>query len=476
MSTPFPPAHSRRAMLKHSACGFGYLAFAGLAGQTPGVHAARTDGPLSLKPPMFPPRAKRVIFLFMSGAPSHIDTFDDKPELRRRDGQTATFGQTRYGKGEQHTLLGSPWRFKQHGESGMQVSSLFPHIARHVDDMCFIKSMHTNGTAHGQATLFMHTGSTNLVRPSMGSWIGYGLGTENQNLPGFVTLCPSANIGGARVYSSAFLPASYQGMALGQAERPMSEARFRNVSRPGLSSAMRERQIEMLRQVNQQQMAGDADSDALEAVVNSYETAFRMESHASQVTEIGRESAATLNMYGVGAKGTDEFGRQCLMARRLSESGVRFVQVNYTDNSSTPKWDQHRNLKKDHPVHAQAVDQPIAALLTDLKQRGLLEDTLVWWGGEFGRTPYSENGSGRDHNPFGFTQWLAGGGVKPGFSFGATDELGLTATEHPVHTHDLHATILRLMGLDHEKLTYRYSGRDFRLTDVAGKVVEDILL
>ncbi len=460
---------NRRALLQRTACGFGSLAMTGLASQAAERH------PLAARSPMLPARAKRVIFLFMHGGPSQVDTFDYKPELQRRSGKTATFSKTRSGKAEENTLLGSPWKFQQHGQSGAWVSSLFPHIAKQVDRLCFIHSMRTNGTAHGQATLFLHTGSTNLIRPSMGSWITYGLGSESENLPGFVTICPSANVGGSRVYSSAFLPAAYQGTVLGRAEAPATEATFRNVDNARRPLALRHKQAELLRRLNEQQLARSGDKGPLEATINSFETAFRMQHHAPLAAEIESETATTRAMYGIGQTATDDFGRQCLLARRLSESGVRFVQVNYSDNTTTPKWDQHSKLQQDHPTHARAVDQPIAGLLQDLSQRGLLDDTLVWWCGEFGRTPYSEGGTGRDHSPFGFTTWLAGGGVAEGMSYGATDELGMMATENRVHMHDLHATILHLMGMDHEQLTYRYAGRDFRLTDVAGRVVKDIL-
>lgn len=457
-------------MLQNVACGFGSLALAGISDAV-----EQRNSPTSRV--MFPARAKRAIFLFMHGGPSHVDTFDYKPELQRRSGQKVTFNKTRSGKSQERTLLGSHWDFKQHGESGRWVSSLFPHTAKHVDRMCFIHSMHTNGTAHGQATLFMHTGTTNFVRPSIGSWINYGLGSESDNLPGFVTICPNANIGGSRIYSSAFLPAAYQGTAIGQAERPATEAEFRNLVSSKRSIDVQKRQADLLRKLNHQQSVGESDSAAIEASISSFETAFRMQKHAPGITDLGKESEATKAMYGIGdGKDTDDFGRQCLLARRLSESGVRFVQVNYSDNTTTLKWDQHRDLIPGHQLHARSVDQPVAALLEDLAQRGLLEGTLVWWCGEFGRTPYSESGGGRDHNPFGFTTWLAGGGVKPGYAYGATDEFGVEAVEKRVHTHDLHATILHLLGIDHEKLTYTYGGRPFRLTDVAGEVVNDILI
>jgi hypothetical protein len=323
--------------------------------------------------------------------------------------------------------------------------------------------------------LFLHCGSTNTIRPSMGSWVTYGLGTENANLPGFVSIAPSAGNGGARNYGSAFLPAAYQGTALGKAGAPVSTAAIHNLGNSSRSAEARRRQFDLLRALNTEQLRTTPGDSELEAVVSSFELAWRMQSHAPDVLDLSREPAETHSLYGIGDPRTDNFGRQCLMARRLCEAGVRFIQVTYGDSTANPAWDQHSDLPK-HAVHARAVDRPIAGLLADLKRRGLLEDTLVWWGSEFGRTPYAEkNGTGRDHNPGGFTVWLAGAGVKPGFAFGSTDELGHLAVQDKVHMHDLHATILHLLGLDHEKLTYRYSGRDFRLTDVHGRVVREAL-
>jgi hypothetical protein len=352
---------------------------------------------------------------------------------------------------------------------------LFPHTARHVDDLCLLHGLHTEGVAHGPSTLFLHCGAANFIRPSMGSWVTYGLGTENENLPGFVSISPSAGNGGPRNYGNAFLPAVYQGTALGKAGAPAADATIRNLANTTLPSSEQRRQLDFLQRLNAAQAARHPADSELDAVIGSFELAWRMQTNVPDVLDLSRESAGTLAMYGIGDKATDNFGRQCLMARRLSESGVRFLQVTYGDNSANPAWDQHSNLPK-HADHALAVDKPIAGLLADLKQRGLLDDTIVWWGGEFGRTPYAEkNGTGRDHNPGGFTVWLAGGGVKPGFAFGATDEFGAVAIENKVHMHDLHATLLHLLGLDHERLTYRYAGRDFRLTDVFGRVVSEII-
>jgi len=428
---------------------------------------------------MFPARAKRVIFVFMQGGPSHVDTFDFKPALAQYDGQNKVFDDARVlaktKKVIEHRVFQSPWSFQRYGDCGQHVSELFPHIARHVDDLCFLKGMHTDGVAHGPSTLFMHTGSINLIRPSIGSWVLYGLGSENENLPGFVTIQPSMGNGGPRNYSNAFLPALYQGTAIGRAGVSAEQAKIRNLNNPILSRGEQRRQLEALRQINAAQLAGRDGDEELSALVNSYELAWRMQEHVPDILDLSSEPEHVRRMYGIDQKGTDDFGRQCLMARRLAEAGVRYIQVNYGDNTNNPRWDQHSNLKE-HATHAFNTDQPVAGLLADLKQRGLLDDTLVWWGGEFGRTPYAQNnGTGRDHNPYGFTVFLAGGGVKPGYSHGETDEFGHHAIAGKVHMHDWHATLLHLLGLDHERLTFMHNGRPFRLTDVHGEVVKEIM-
>jgi hypothetical protein len=467
------PLLTRRRALQTAACGFGYLALAGLTSR-----AASAD-PLTPKTPHFKPRAKRVIFLFMQGGPSHVDSFDYKPRLEKDDGKMLEFDDARTlaktRKVVSHRVFKSPWKFQQHGDCGLMASELFPQVAAHADDLCVLRGMHTEGIAHGPATLFLHTGSINLVRPSVGSWVLYGLGSENRSLPGFVSICPSMSNGGPRNYSNAFLPTAYQGTAVGRAGLPASEARIRDLTNDRRSASEQREQYDLLQALNAEQLRRSPGDAELEAVIGSNELAFRMQTEAPGVLDLSKETKETLKLYGVGEKETDNFGRQCLMARRLAESGVRYIQVTYGDNSANPAWDQHSNLPK-HADHARAVDRPTAALLADLKRRGLLEDTLVWWGGEFGRTPYAEkNGTGRDHNPDGFTVWLAGGGVKAGFVHGETDEFGHHAVRGKVHMHDLHATLLYLLGLDHEKLTFRYAGRDFRLTDVAGNVVKDVL-
>ena len=466
---------NRRQALKTLSCGFGYLAAASLAHEE--ALAAQMPNPLLARSPHFKPRAKRVIFLFMQGGPSHVDTFDYKPRLEQEDGQMVEFDDARTlaktKEIKKHRVYRNLWKFRQHGECGQTVSDLFPHIARHVDDLCFIKGMHTDGVAHGPSTLFMHTGSINLVRPSVGSWVLYGLGTENANLPGFVSIQPSMGNGGPRNFSNAFLPASYQGTAVGRAGG--TEIQIQNLSNPLTRPNAQRAQFDLLRAINQEQLRGAPNDQELDAVINSYELAWRMQHHAPDVLDLTQEPEHVKQLYGIDEKHTDAFGRQCLIARRLAESGVRYVQVNYGDNSANPRWDQHSNMPK-HAEHARNTDKPVAGLLADLKQRGLLEDTLVWWGGEFGRTPYAQNnGTGRDHNPDGFSIFLAGGGVKPGYSYGETDEYGHHAVTGKVHMHDWHATLLHLLGIDHERLTFMHDGRPFRLTDVHGQVVHDIM-
>jgi uncharacterized protein (DUF1501 family) len=464
-----PIPMSRRDMLKATGAGFGYLALRGLLAEA----AAHEQGPMRMRPGHHPARAKRVIFLFMHGGPSHLDTFDYKPRLQRDDGGELPFAPAQ-GTLAGRRLLASPWKFARHGQSGAWVSELFPETARHVDDICFLKGMHTEGQSHGQAVMKLHTGNQNLPRPSMGAWVLYGLGTENQSLPGFVTICPPTGHGGALNYGNAFLPAVYQGTPLGRAGVPASRAAIRNLTNDRLTLAEQRRRLDLLQTMNRGQLQAGGQ-DQLDAVIESYELAFRMQDAVPRIMDLNVESRATKALYGIDQTPTDDFGRQCLLARRFAEAGVRFIEV-----TSGYKWDQHDDLKCKHAANAREVDRPIAALLTDLKARGLLDDTLVLWGGEFGRTPVTEplrtsTDAGRDHNPQGFTMWLAGGGVRGGLTYGATDEFGYYAERERVHMHDLHATLLHLLGLDHERLTYRYAGRDFRLTDVYGRVVEAVL-
>lgn len=483
---------TRRNALKTAACGFGYMALQNLiarnasaaaagggVGNLLGNASAGAVNPLAARLPHLPPRAKRVIFLFMQGGVSHVDSFDYKPALFKQNGQSMPFNDARTiaktgNRNTNERVMQPLWKFQQYGQTGRWASDLFPHINQHIDDLTFCHSLHTDGVAHGPATLFLHCGSTQFIRPSMGSWILYGLGTENENLPGFVSIAPSPGNGGPRNYGNAFLPPVYQGTAVGKAGGSAGELTIRNLTGK-LAGADQQKRFDLIRELNAQQISRTPGDAELEAVINSYELAWKMQMNAPDVLDLSHENQSTLDLYGIGTKPTDTYGRQCLMARRLVEQGVRYVQVTYGDASANPAWDQHSNLPK-HGDHARAVDKPIAGLLADLKSRGLLEDTLVWWGGEFGRTPYAEkNGTGRDHNPNGFTQWMCGAGVKPGFSYGATDEFGHYAVENKVHMHDLHATILHALGLDHEKLTYRYAGRDFRLTDVYGHVVKELL-
>lgn len=464
---------TRRQMLVQAACGFGSLAWQALSGSAVARAAGQTSQTRAA-------RAKRVIFLFMQGGVSQVDSFDYKQRLAELDGQAMTFDDSRKrantGEGlSEHRVMKSPWKFSRYGECGRWVSELFPRTARHVDDLCLLHGLHTEGVAHGPATLFLHCGATAQARPSMGSWVLYGLGTENENLPGFVSICPSAGNGGARNYGSSFLPSRFQGTPLGRAGMPPADAAFTSLTNPRRTRDEQRRWLDRLHELNAVQQQAHGDDDRAEAAIRSYELAWRMQQEAPGVLDLSRETAVTLEQYGIGEKATDAFGRQCLLARRFCEAGVRFVQVTYGDNTANPAWDQHSNLPK-HADHARAVDRPIAGLLTDLKQRGLLDDTIVWWGGEFGRTPYAQqNGTGRDHNPQGFTVWLAGGGFEPGMAYGQTDELGHRAVEGRVHMHDLHATILHQLGLDHLRLTYRYLGRDYRLTDVHGQVVRQVV-
>jgi len=468
---------NRRQLLQRSSAGLGSLALIDLLArsqaseQTAAARSGQTAGPLAPKTPHFTPRAKRVIFLFMHGGPSHIDTFDYKPELIKQDGKPLPFDKPRIQFAQTGNLLRSPWEFKQYGESGAWVSDLFPHVGECVDDLTMIKSIHGSNEAHGGALLKIHTGSDTFVRPSMGAWISYGLGTENESLPSFITINPTLGHGGVRNFGSAFLPPIHQATRIGSSRSGMKEARIENLTNDNVSANLQLKQLELLGDLDRLKRPGTSariESD-LDSRLESFELAFRMQSAAPSLLDISDESATTLALYGIDGSPTDNYGRQCLMARRMAEAGVRFVQVSHA------YWDQHSELKEKHQELAHEVDKPIAGLLKDLKQRGMLDDTLVIWGGEFGRTPTAQGKNGRDHNPHAFTWWMAGGGVKSGFSFGESDDFGFYAAHHKVHVHDLHATILHLLGIDHERLTFPYGGRDFRLTDVEGKVVNDLL-
>ncbi|HYH63109.1 MAG TPA: DUF1501 domain-containing protein [Urbifossiella sp.] len=446
---------TRRQALRSASAGFGSLAFAGLAAEA----AARDAGPLAPKVPHFAPKAKRVIFLCMRGGPSHMETFDPKPRL------TADHGKP--GRLPGCKLLGSRWGFKKHGQSGLDVVDLLPETAQHADKLCVLRGMHTDNENHPQALEQLHTGSFQFVRPSVGSWVLYGLGTENRNLPGFVSINPLTALGGTRYYQSAFLPAAYSATLLGDASRPTANPAVGNLSSPRLTPAGQRAQLDLLGAMNRDLAARTADPH-VEGMIQSFELAFRMQGEMPRVMDLSGETKETLALYGVGGP-ADTFGRQCLLARRLAEAGVRFVEVTHTE------WDLHGSLTAGMVRNCGQIDRPVAGLLADLDRRGLLRDTLVVWGGEFGRTPEDPTQDGRGHNNKGFSLWLAGGGVKGGRTHGATDDHGYEAIQGRVHVHDLHATVLHLLGFDHQSFTYRYAGRDFRLTDVHGRVVSSLL-
>jgi hypothetical protein len=458
---------SRRQWLQRMGNGFGSLALAGLLAEKAPVSGAspRADDPLAVKSPHFKARAKRVIFLFMPGGPSQVDTFDPKPRLTKDHGKPSP----KLYLGERRNLLGSPWTFRKYGKSGIEVSDLFPQVAACIDEICVIRSMVADDVNHPGGCLQMNTGERVASRPSLGSWVTYGLGSENHNLPGFIAIGPGPLIEGSRQYGSSFLPAAYQGTFVSDIRQPI-----RNLKNLNVGQTRQRLELDALEQLNRFHAKDRPEDSRLSARIESFELAYRMQVQAPEAFDIDREPQTTKGLYGIGNKATDIFGRQCLLARRLVERGVRFVQLYHTTGGFQP-WDQHGDLKGGHSQNAAATDRPIAGLLRDLKARGLLEDTLVIWGGEFGRTPASQGKDGRDHHPYGFSMWLAGGGIKGGMTFGATDEFGWDAVEKKVHVHDLHATILHLLGIDHEKLTYQYGGRDYRLTDVYGEVVRGII-
>lgn len=455
-SSEFSPL-SRRQILRSSGTGFGYVALAGLLGQNRHLTASEQvaeERPLAPRAPHFPAKVKRIIFLFMEGAMSHVDTFEYKTALQQNDQKPGPGG----GK-----LVASKFRFAQHGDSGAWVSELYPHVAKQVDKLCFIRGLHTDTPAHPQAVIQLHTGAkiASLTRPSMGSWLLYGLGSENQDLPGYITINPSPNFGGAVNYGTAFLPAYYQGTKV------TDTGYLPNLKASQLTSLQR-RQLDLVQSMNTDLGQRSGAPDELDGIIQSYELAFRMQGKVPELLDISTEPQDVQDAYGVKPGPAGSFARQCLLARRLSEAGVRFVEIRQGG------WDHHNNLHNGLINNAAATDQPTAALLADLEQRGLLEDTLVLFGSEFGRMPTAQGVDGRDHNITGFPMWMAGAGVKAGFSYGATDEYGLHAVEGRMHTSDLHATLLALMGLDHERLTYNYGGRDFRLTDVEGNVIDEI--
>jgi hypothetical protein len=468
---------NRRQALARFANGFGMLGLASLL-----TEEARADGsakgldradPMVPRPPMFPARAKRVIFLFMSGGPSHVDLFDPKPRLEKDNGKPLPFAMPHLERTRTGNLLQTPFKFKKYGNAGLDISELLPNLAKQADKLCVIRSMVADNINHNGACLQMNTGEQTFSRPSLGSWLTYGLGSMNRDLPGFVVISPSQPAQGAPLWSSSFLPAAYQGTLISDLKDPIA-----NLKNPVFGADQQRTQLDALRRLNELHRKGREDDSRLAARIESFELAFRMQGRAPETLDVNRESKATRELYGLDDPTTRIFGTQCLMARRLAEQGVRFVQVYHTETSkrkSCQLWDQHGSLRTELPNNCAATDKPVAGLLADLESRGLLEDTLVVWGGEFGRTPTAEGTNGREHHPFGFTMWLAGGGVKRGYTHGNTDEFGWHSIEDKVHVHDLHATILHLMGIDHEKLTYRYSGRDYRLTDVYGQVVKSLL-
>jgi hypothetical protein len=461
---------SRRKFLQTSGLGLAWLATMDFLNQA-GV--ASTTGPLSPKKPPLPSTAKSVIHLFMQGGPSQVDTFDPKPLLTRLHGQhpPASFGDEDFQNGQFRNLviLGSKRTFKKYGESGIEVSDLLPHIARRVDDIAVIRSCYHEGFTHSQAQFLINNGFARIGRPSLGSWILYGLGTENQNLPGFVVLLQGGVRSGPAVYGQGFLPAAYQGTTFRAGRNPIL-----NLNRPaGMNQEEQRDLLDTLRSMNERHLDSRNRDSELAARLDSYELAFRMQMSAPEATDVSSESEATKKLYGLDDPISADFGGRCLLARRLVERGVRFVQVWNGDGMNATDWDGHIQCDQNHQARAAQTDKAVAGLLADLKSRGLLDTTLVIWGGEFGRSPTSDGGSGgsdgRDHNPYGFTIWMAGGGVRGGRVIGSTDELGLRAAEDPIHLHDLHASILGLLGLDHTRLTYPYLGRNFRLTDVGGK-------
>jgi hypothetical protein len=456
------PSHgfSRRKWLQGTALGFGSMALAALQARRAGADV------LSPKPTHFTPAAKRVILLFMQGGQSQMDLFDPKPELNALDGKEVS-------EKDKKKYKRSPFQFQRHGQSGLELSGLLPRMAANcADDLCVIRSVVTGSPNHSNAMLEFHTGVQNLIRPSIGSWFAYGLGTESESLPGFIAIRPSRPHG-SRVYSNAFLPAVYQGAALGDDGTSAADARFPYLTNSKWSPSQQRARLKLTQSLNQRFSQSTATTPEMEGLIESHERAFRMQIEAPGLFDLSTEPQSIRDLYGVDQEETDEMGRMCLLTRRFAEAGVRFIQVNHNG------WDHHGAIDKALPKSCNSVDGPIAALLTDLKQRGMLDETLVVSSGEFGRTATAEGEgekAGRGHNHHGFSIWMAGGGVRGGMTYGATDDLGVTAVENPVSIHDLHATMLHCVGMDHKKMTYRYGGRDFRLTDVFGNVVEEIFL
>ena len=457
------PLVNRRQLLQYASCGFGWLAFSGMLGRSANARGGGLlpmENPLAAKPPHFAAKAKHVIFLCMRGGPSHLDTFDYKPKLQSDSGKP--------GPRPGSKLLASKFKFSKAGKSGLWFSELYSELAKQADELCFIHSMQTDLPAHPQALVRLHTGTSQFVRPSLGAWTLYGLGTENENLPGFVSITPSSGFGGATNYGSSFLPAIYQGTALGRDNRPIATAEIAHL-KTGQSREEQRAELDFLQTLNRRKLEQDKVNPDVEGAIEAAELAFKMQKEMPQVLDLGKETEATKRLYGLNDRATEDFGRKCLLARRMVEAGVRFIEVTHGN------WDHHFNMNASLARSCGEIDRPVAGLLQDLKKRGLLDETLVVFSGEFGRTPYAQGQDGRDHNNKAFTLWMAGGGVKGGYAYGKSDQYGFDVEENPVSIHDLHATMLALLGLDHERLTFRHAGRDFRLTDVYGNVVKDLM-
>lgn len=466
-----PANGTRRDALRLGATGFGSVALASLLNETRA--ADLKQDPLAPQKTHFPPKARSVIFLYMDGGVSQVDSFDPKPRLTKEDGQPFPMEKEPTQFNNNGNTLGSRWKYKNYGECGTPVSDLFPHIAQHVDDMTVVRSMVSDFPEHTNANYFLHTGHGQQGRPGMGAWFGYGLGTECRDLPHYVILNGGLiPPGGLDNFGSGFLPASYQGSVFANSDPPVADIKRKEATRK-----QQRRKLDLIRRLDQRALERFDQADAVESAIANYELAARMQMAVPELVDLSRETKQTHQAYGMDADfaNTRSYGRQCLMARRLVERGVRFIQLTCPGGNGD-RWDQHNNLIDGHNKNARSVDQPIAALLGDLKERGLLDSTLVVWSGEFGRTPFAQGKNGRDHNPFGFSLWMAGGGVKGGITYGSTDELGYKAVENRVEIYDLHATMFHLFGMDHERVTYRFSGRDMRLTDVHGHVLQDILV
>jgi hypothetical protein len=466
-----PP--DRRSFLRNAGCGFGAVALAAMLREESLLADEKLLDPLAPKKPHFEPKVKRVIFLFMSGGPSHVDTFDPRPELTRLHGQAlpASFGPVKTRRGvDKNKLLASQRTFKKHGKSGIEVSDWFPHIAGCIDDICLLRGCYGDSVTHPESVYLMNTGSILMGRPSLGAWVSYGLGSENRNMPAFVVLPDPGGWpkGGSPAWGGGYLPAAYQGTVVKGGQSPIEH--LANPS--GVSAEQQRRTLDFIAEGNKEHLAARGEDSELSARISAYELAYRMQSHAPEVVDLSKETVETKALYGLDRKETAEFGTRCLLARRMVERGVRFVQLYCGD---TLGWDAHSDLERNHGMLCLQSDKPIAGLLNDLKRRGLWKDTLVVWGGEFGRTPMTEGTNGRDHNPHGFSMWLAGGGVKPGQALGSTDAIGLRAAEGKMHVHDVQATILHLLGLNHKRLTFRHNGRNERLTDNGGEVIDAAL-